>query len=76
MIKTGHIEYWMLIAAGVVQGAGFAFIGPARQAFIARQPMGRLATAEEIAPLIVYLASDESAFVTGQAYVIDGGIAI
>ncbi|MEJ5222560.1 MAG: MFS transporter, partial [Tepidiforma sp.] len=34
MIKTGHIEYWMLIAAGVVQGAGFAFIGPARQAFI------------------------------------------
>lgn len=48
----------------------------ARQAFIARQPMGRLATAEEIAPLIVYLASDESAFVTGQAYVIDGGIAI
>ncbi|MCL6644926.1 MAG: MFS transporter [Dehalococcoidia bacterium] len=34
MIKTGHIEYWMLIVAGVVQGAGFAFIGPARQAFI------------------------------------------
>lgn len=48
----------------------------ARRAFIARQPMGRLAKAEEIAPLIVYLASDESAFVTGQAYVIDGGIAI
>ncbi|MCS7100549.1 MAG: SDR family oxidoreductase [Burkholderiaceae bacterium] len=48
----------------------------ARQNFIARQPMGRLAKAEEIAPLIVYLASDESAFVTGQAYVIDGGIAI
>lgn len=34
MIATGHIEYWMLIVAGVVQGAGFAFIGPARQAFI------------------------------------------
>ncbi len=48
----------------------------ARQNFIARQPMGRLAKAEEIAPLIVYLASDESAFVTGQAYIIDGGIAI
>ncbi|MCS6943845.1 MAG: SDR family oxidoreductase [Sutterellaceae bacterium] len=48
----------------------------ARQNFIARQPMGRLAKAEEIAPLIVYLASDESAFVTGQAYVIDGGIAM
>ena len=34
MIEFGHIEYWMLIVAGVVQGAGFAFIGPARQAFI------------------------------------------
>jgi 2-keto-3-deoxy-L-fuconate dehydrogenase len=48
----------------------------ARQQFIARQPMGRLAQAEEIAPLVVFLASDESAFVTGQAYTIDGGIAI
>jgi 2-keto-3-deoxy-L-fuconate dehydrogenase len=48
----------------------------ARQAFIARQPMGRLATAEEIAPLVLYLASDESAFVTGQAYAVDGGITI
>lgn len=41
--------------------------------FTARQPMGRLATAEEIAALVVYLASDESAFTTGQAHVIDGG---
>jgi len=48
----------------------------ARKAFIARQPMGRLAQAEEIAPLIVFLASDESQFVTGQAYAIDGGITI
>ena len=48
----------------------------ARKAFVARQPMGRLATAEEIAPLIVFLASDESAFVTGQAYSVDGGITI
>ncbi len=48
----------------------------ARQQFIARQPMGRLAQADEIAPLVVFLASDESAFVTGQAYAIDGGIAI
>ncbi len=48
----------------------------ARQAFIARQPMGRLATAEEIAPLVVYLASDESLFVTGQAYAVDGGITV
>ena len=45
----------------------------AKTAFIARQPMGRLGTAEEIAALAVYLASDESAFVTGQAINIDGG---
>jgi 2-keto-3-deoxy-L-fuconate dehydrogenase len=45
----------------------------ARAAFIARQPLGRFATAEEIAALAVYLASGESAFVTGQAIVIDGG---
>ena len=48
----------------------------AREAFIARQPMGRLARAEEIAPLVVYLASDEAQFVTGQAYAIDGGITV
>ena len=48
----------------------------ARKAFIARQPMGRLAQAEEIAPLVVFLASDESTFVTGQTYAIDGGITI
>jgi 2-keto-3-deoxy-L-fuconate dehydrogenase len=42
-------------------------------AFIARQPMGRLGKAEEIAMLAVYLASDESAFTTGTAQVIDGG---
>lgn len=45
----------------------------ARKAFAARQPMGRLGTAEEIAALAVYLASDESAFTTGTAVVIDGG---
>ncbi len=45
----------------------------AMEAFVARQPMGRVATAEEIAALVVYLASDESAFVTGQPHVIDGG---
>jgi 2-keto-3-deoxy-L-fuconate dehydrogenase len=48
----------------------------ARKAFVARQPLGRLAQAHEIAPLVVFLASDESAFVTGQAYNIDGGISI
>jgi 2-keto-3-deoxy-L-fuconate dehydrogenase len=45
----------------------------AHKAFIARQPMGRLGTAEEIAALVVYLASDESSFITGQAINIDGG---
>ncbi|WP_332778016.1 SDR family oxidoreductase [Polaromonas sp.] len=48
----------------------------ARKSFVARQPMGRLAQAHEIAPLVVFLASDESAFVTGQAYGIDGGMTI
>lgn len=41
--------------------------------FVARQPMGRVASAEEIAALVVYLASDESAFTTGHAHIIDGG---
>ena len=55
-----------------------AFADPveARKAFIARQPMGRLAKAEEIAPAVVFLASDESVFVTGQNYLVDGGITI
>jgi 2-keto-3-deoxy-L-fuconate dehydrogenase len=48
----------------------------ARKAFIARQPMGRLAEAGEMAELAVYLASDESAFMTGQAVVIDGGYSL
>ena len=45
----------------------------ARAAFVARQPMNRIGKAEEIAALVVYLASDESAFTTGVAHVIDGG---
>lgn len=48
----------------------------ARAEFVARQPMGRLATAEEIAGMAVYLASDEAQFVTGQTMIIDGGITI
>jgi 2-keto-3-deoxy-L-fuconate dehydrogenase len=44
-----------------------------RATFIARQPMGRLGRAEEIAALAVYLASDESSFTTGVAHIIDGG---
>jgi 2-keto-3-deoxy-L-fuconate dehydrogenase len=61
-----------------LQGRIDAFADPveARKNFVARQPIGRLAQAHEIAPLVVFLASDESAFVTGQAYNIDGGITI
>lgn len=44
--------------------------------FTARQPMGRIARAEEIAALIAYLASDSAKFVTGQAFVIDGGMTV
>ena len=48
----------------------------ARQMFIDRQPMGRLGTAEEVAHVAVYLASDESAFTTGQSFFVDGGFAL
>lgn len=48
----------------------------ARAAFVDRQPMARLGTPEEVAALCLYLAADESAFVTGQTFVIDGGIDI
>jgi NAD(P)-dependent dehydrogenase (short-subunit alcohol dehydrogenase family) len=48
----------------------------ARRDFVARQPMGRLATADEIAESFVYLLSDESAFVTGQAIFADGGMSL
>jgi 2-keto-3-deoxy-L-fuconate dehydrogenase len=55
-----------------------AFADPveARRMFIARQPMGRLAKPEEIAPMVVFLASDEAAFVTGNVYACDGGMTI
>ncbi len=47
-----------------------------RQAFVDRQPMGRLGKPEEVAALAVYLASDESGFSTGQIYLVDGGFAL
>jgi 2-keto-3-deoxy-L-fuconate dehydrogenase len=56
--------------------AALGDVNEARKMFIARQPMGRLATPQEIAPLVVFLASDEAAFATGNAYSIDGGITI
>ena len=48
----------------------------ARKAFIARQPMGRVGTPEEIAAVAVHFASDESAFTTGTTYIVDGGMTI
>ena len=55
-----------------------AFADPvkAREDFVARQPMGRLATPEEIAETFVYLVSDESSFMTGQAIFVDGGMSL
>jgi 2-keto-3-deoxy-L-fuconate dehydrogenase len=57
-----------------LQGRINAFEDPveARKMFIARQPIGRLGTAEEIANLALYLASDESSYTTGAVHVIDG----
>ncbi|MCA1494152.1 SDR family oxidoreductase [Sinorhizobium alkalisoli] len=48
----------------------------AEKDFIARQPMGRLATVDDITPMVVFLLSDESRFVTGQAVLVDGGVTI
>ena len=67
---TVHTPSW----EGRVQAA--ANPEQAKKDFIARQPMGRLGTAEEIATLAVYLASDESDFVTGITHSIDGGMSI
>jgi 2-keto-3-deoxy-L-fuconate dehydrogenase len=71
------------IAPGTVDTSSLAerinaFPDPAeaRKMFVARQPMGRLAKPEEIAPVVIFLASDESAFTTGNAYSVDGGMTI
>jgi len=47
-----------------------------RQDFVARQPMGRLGTPEEVAWLALFLASDEASYITGQAHLVDGGMAL
>ena len=66
-ICPGTIETPSMLGRAAALGAG------GRDMFVSRQPMGRLGTAEEIAALAVYLASDESAFTTGVAHIIDGG---
>ncbi len=47
-----------------------------RQDFVARHPMGRLGTLEEVAWLALFLASDEASYTTGQAHLVDGGMAL
>ena len=71
------------ICPGTVQSPSLedriaAFDDPvrARKDFIARQPLGRLGTPEEIASLAVWLASDESTYATGTAFVVDGGVSL
>jgi 2-keto-3-deoxy-L-fuconate dehydrogenase len=59
-----------------VNAAAAGSMDAARAAFVARQPMGRLGSPEEIAGLAVYLASDQAQFITGQAVVIDGGLTL
>src|ERR1700759_5391776 len=66
-ICPGTIETPSMLNRAAAAGPG------GREMFVSRQPMGRLGTAEEIALLALYLASDESAFTTGVAHVIDGG---
>ena len=72
-ICPGTIESPSLLDRIEALGKEMGSVDEARKAFIARQPMGRLGTTEEIAALALYLASDESAFTTGQTHVIDGG---
>src|SRR6202451_4613783 len=66
-ICPGTIETPSMLNRAAAAGPG------GREMFVSRQPMGRLGTSEEIALLAVYLASDESAFTTGVAHIIDGG---
>jgi len=66
-ICPGTIETPSMLGRAAALGAG------GREMFVSRQPMGRLGTAQEVAALAVYLASDESSFTTGVAHIIDGG---
>src|ERR1700685_970137 len=66
-ICPGTIETPSMLNRAAAAGPG------GREMFVSRQPMGRLGTADEIASVAVYLASDESAFTTGVAHIIDGG---
>jgi 2-keto-3-deoxy-L-fuconate dehydrogenase len=75
-ICPGTVESPSLGDRIAANAAAAGSLEAARAAFVARQAMGRLGTAEEIASLAVYLGSDEAEFMTGQALVIDGGITL
>ena len=70
-VQTPSLDERIAVNAGAAGS-----VEAARAAFVARQPMGRLGSPEEIAALAVYLASDAAQFITGQAVVIDGGLTV
>jgi 2-keto-3-deoxy-L-fuconate dehydrogenase len=72
----GTVETPSLGERIAANAAAAGSIDAARAAFVARQPMGRLGTPEEIAALAVYLSGDDAQFITGQAIVIDGGLTL
>ncbi len=72
----GTVETPSLDERIAVNATAAGSIEAARAAFVARQPMGRLGTPDEIAALAVYLSSDDAQFITGQAVVIDGGLTL
>ncbi|HEX6000849.1 MAG TPA: SDR family oxidoreductase [Hyphomicrobiaceae bacterium] len=75
-ICPGTIQSPSLDARIAALGRQVGGADKAREMFIARQPMGRLGTPEEMAAVAVYLASDESSFTTGQAIIADGGFTL
>ena len=68
-VESPSLEERIKVMGATMDGG----VEAARASFLARQPMGRLGTPDEIAALVAYLASDESAFTTGALHVIDGG---
>ncbi len=72
----GTVETPSLDERIATNAAAAGSVEAARAAFVARQPMGRLGTPEEIAALAVYLSGDDAQFITGQAVVIDGGLTL
>lgn len=72
----GTVETPSLDERIAANAAAAGSLEAARAAFVARQPMGRLGTPEEIAALAVYLSTDDAQFITGQAIAIDGGLTL